>query len=99
MAKSLKSKFKKAPKNEETCCQPSPGMTDEEFASFCKTPEEIKRLPAGRITYADGTVVWKDGAGQFWSRDEYKARFGFDPVPVWNRMKRQKIAVLGGFKE
>lgn len=92
-------KFKKAPKKEESCCLPSPGMTDEEFASFCKTPEEIKRLPAGRIAYTDGTVVWKDGAGQSWTRQEYIKRFGFDPVPVWNRMKRQKIAVIGGFKE
>ena len=78
---------------------PSPGMTDEEFASFCKTPEYIKRIPAGRIEYPDGTVLYKDGAGQQWTRESWTSRFGYDPKPVWARMKRQKIAVIGGFKE
>ena len=91
--------FKKAPKKEEGCCMPSPGMTDEEFASFCKTPEAIKRIPSGLIKYPDGTTLYKDGAGQSWTRESWTARFGYDPKPVWARMKRQKIADLGGFKE
>jgi hypothetical protein len=87
--------FKKAPAKEEACCLPSAGMTDDEFASFCKTPEEIKRIPNGRIVYADGTVLYKDGAGQSWTRESWITRFGYDPKPVWNRMRRQKIVVAG----
>ena len=45
--------FKKAPKKEEACCLPGEGLTDEEFASFCKTPEELKRIPNGVLTYPE----------------------------------------------
>lgn len=88
-------KFKKAPKAEECECMPGEGLTDEEFASFCKTPEAIKRLPTGVIEYVDGTVIYKDGAGQDWSRKDYKKRFGFDPKPVWDRMKKLKVVRIG----
>jgi len=33
-----------------------------------------------------------------WTREAYKKQFGFDPKPVWERMRRQKIIVIGGFK-
>ncbi|MDD4162474.1 MAG: hypothetical protein PHW87_08335 [Methanothrix sp.] len=87
--------FKKSPKNEETCCMPGEGMSDAEFASFCKTPEAIKRIPNGRLEYPDGTIVYIDGAGQPWTREQWKKRFGYDPKKIWNRMKKQKIAILG----
>ena len=88
-------KFKKAPTKEEACCLPGEGLTDEEFASFCKTPEEIKRIPNGRLEYPDETVLYIDGAGQQWTEKQWEKRFGYNPVPVWNRMKKQKIAILG----
>ncbi len=93
-------KFKKAPKKEECDCLPGTGVSDEEFASFCKTPEWIKRLPGGCITDPTGLVLYVNGAGvssdnPALTRDEYKSRFGFDPKPVWDRMKKQKIIVVG----
>ena len=88
-------KFKKAPKKEEACCLPGEGLTDEEFASFCKTPEELKRIPNGKLRYPDGTIVYIDGAGQQWTKKQWEKRFGYNPVPVWDRMKKQKIAILG----
>jgi hypothetical protein len=51
------------------------------FASFCKTPEALKRLPAG------------------WSRKDNTKRFVFDPKPVWEMMRRQKIVTVGGHRE
>ena len=94
-------KFKKVPKDEENDCLPSQGITDEEFASFCKTPEALKRLPVGVITDPIGQELWIDGAGLSpdnpgWTREAYQKRFGFDPKPVWDRMKRQKIVKVGG---
>lgn len=87
--------FKKAPKKEESCCMPGEGMSDEEFASFCKTPEGIKRITNGRLQYPDGTVVYVDGAGQLWTAKQWEKRFGYNPKKVWNRMRKLKIAVLG----
>lgn len=87
--------FKKAPKKEESCCMPGDGLSDEEFASFCKTPEAIKRITNGRLEYPDGTIVYIDGAGQPWTAEQWIKRFGYDPVPVWDRMRKQKIAILG----
>lgn len=88
-------KFKKAPQNEESCCVPGEGLTDEEFASFCKTPEAIKRIPDGRLQYPDGTILYIDGAAQPWTEKQWEKRFGYNPKKVWNRMRKLKIAVLG----
>lgn len=87
--------FKKAPKKEESCCVPGEGLTDEEFASFCKTPEAIKRIPDGRLQYTDGTILYIDGAAQPWTEKQWEKRFGYNPKKVWNRMRKLKIAVLG----
>jgi hypothetical protein len=87
--------FKKAPKKEESCCVPGEGLTDEEFASFCKTPEAIKRIPDGRLQYPDGTTLYIDGAAQPWTEKQWEKRFGYNPKKVWNRMRKLKIAVLG----
>ena len=87
--------FKKAPKKEEACCLPGEGLTDEEFASFCKTPEAIKRIPDGRLQYPDGTTLYIDGAAQPWTEKQWEKRFGYNPKKVWNRMRKLKIAVLG----
>jgi hypothetical protein len=93
-------KFKKAPTKEEACCLPGEGLTDEEFASFCKTPEEIKKLPAGTIEYEDGTVLFVDGAGQQWTAEQWMKRFGYEPnndvKKVWDRMRSLNLVVLGG---
>lgn len=83
--------FEKAPDDEECECMPSPGMSDEEFAGFCKTPEYIRRLPLGVIEYRDGFTLYIDGAGYQWTRKGFKARFGYDPKPVYDRMRRQNI--------
>lgn len=88
--------FKKAPNREEACCLPGEGLTDEEFASFCKTPEEIKKLPDGLLEYIDGTKLYKDGANQLWTKKQWEKRFGYDPEPIWNRMKGLNIVILGG---
>lgn len=88
-------KFKKAPQNEESCCVPGEGLTDEEFASFCKTPEAIKRIPDGRLQYPDGTILYIDGAAQPWTEKQWEKRFGYNPKKVWNRMRKLKIAILG----
>jgi hypothetical protein len=87
--------FRKPPNGEESECRPGAGLSDEEFANFCATPEEHKRLPSGFIRYADGMVLWIDGAMQKWTQAGYKKRFGFDPAPVYARMKRQKIVKVG----
>lgn len=87
--------FKKGPKKEESCCVPGEGLTDEEFASFCKTPEALKRIPNGLLTYPDGLTLYIDGAGQPWTAEQWEKRFGYKPKKVWNRMKKQKIVILG----
>lgn len=94
--------FKKPPRRDECDCTDfSTGRTDEEFASVCKTPEFLKRGVTGCITTADGQELFIDGAGNTrdnppWTREDFKKRYGYDPKPVWERMRRQNIVVLGG---
>jgi hypothetical protein len=91
--------FKKAPKNEECeCTDFGDGLSDEDFASFCKTPEAIKRIVDGVIVEAGSDPMYVDGASQRWTRGDWKKRFGYDPKPVWDRMKRLGVARLGGRK-
>lgn len=90
-------KFKKPPKTEECeCADFGKGLTDEEFASFCKTPEAIKRIVLGRISEVGTETIYVDGANQHWSKAEWLARYGYDPEPVWDRMRRLKIVNIGG---
>jgi hypothetical protein len=89
-------KFKKVPKEECECTDFGRGLSDEEFASFCKTPEAIKRIVLGRIQEVGSESVYVDGANQHWSRKAWKARYGYDPEPVWERMGRLKIVKVGG---
>jgi hypothetical protein len=91
--------FKKAPKNEECeCTNFGEGLTDAEFASFCKTPEAIKRIINGEINEVGSEPMYVDGAGNRWTREAWKARFKYDPKPAWDRMKRLGVAMLGGHK-
>lgn len=78
----------------------SRGLTDREFSSFCKTPEYLKRGVTGCITTVDGQELYIDGAGNTrdnppWTREAFKKRYGYDPKPVWDRMKRLDVVVLG----
>ena len=86
--------FEKVPDNEETCCLPSEGMTDEEFAGFCKTPEKMKRLPLGIHEHIDGLTLYIDGAGQEWERLDWIERYGYDPGPIWDMMKRKRHLII-----
>ncbi len=91
--------FKKVPKNEECeVCGFGEGLSDEDFASFCKTPEAIKRIVTGRIEEVGSAPVYVDGAGQHWTAKQWKKRFGYDPEPAWDRMKKTNIVVVGGHK-
>lgn len=95
-------KFKKVPKSEGDVL-PGKGLTDEEFASFCKTPEYLKRGVTGCITTPDGQELYVDGAGNTrdnppWTRADFKERYGYDPKPVWERIRKHKIVFLGGSK-
>jgi hypothetical protein len=47
------------------------------------------------LTYPDGLTLYIDGANQKWTREQWKKRFGYDPKKIWNRMRKQKIAILG----
>lgn len=88
--------FKKSPKDEECeCTDFGKGLTDEEFASFCKTPEAIKRIVDGCIEEVGSEPRYVDGAGQQWSQEQWIARFGYDPKPAWNRMKKLNIVRIG----
>lgn len=88
-------KFKKAPKHEESGAMPGEGLTDEEFAAFCDTPEAIQRIPNGVLTSPDGLTLYIDGAGLPWTAKQWEKRFGYKPKKVWDRMRKQKIAILG----
>jgi hypothetical protein len=39
--------------------------------------------------------MYADGAAQYWTREQFKKRFGYDPKPAWDRMKRLKIVTVG----
>jgi hypothetical protein len=86
--------FEKTPDDEETCCLPTEDMSDEEFAGFCKTPEKIKRLPQGKHEYIDGLTLYIDGANQEWDREGWIARYGYDPGPIWDLMKRKRPIII-----
>jgi hypothetical protein len=89
--------FKKSPKNEECECTGfGEGLSDEDFASFCKTPEAIKRIVTGMKSEVGSEPMYADGAAQYWTREQFKKRFGYDPKPAWDRMKRQGIIKVGG---
>lgn len=91
-------KFKKAPVEECECVEFGAGLTDSEFASFCKTPEAIKRIVTGEISEVGSETKFVDGSGGKWTRAEWKARFKYDPKPAWDRMKRLNIVTVGGHK-
>jgi len=63
------------------------GMTDEEFADFCELKTEDGAIPAGKIEYVTGKVMFRSGAGYLLSIPDYIKKYGFDPVPVWERIK------------
>jgi hypothetical protein len=89
--------FKKAPKDEECeCTNFGEGLTDEDFASFCKTPEAIKRIVTGCISEVGSEPMYVDGAAQRWTAKQWIARFGYDPAPAWERMRKLKIVKIGG---
>jgi hypothetical protein len=63
------------------------GMTDEEFASFCEIKTEEGAIPAGRTDYVTGKVLFRSGAGYLLTPEQYAKKYGFDPEPVWERLK------------
>jgi hypothetical protein len=84
--------FKKVPTNEECeCTNFGEGLSDEDFASFCKTPEAITRIVMGCITEVGSEPMYVDGAGQRWSKNDWKKRFGYDPKPAWDRISRLRL--------
>ncbi len=93
-------KFNKVPKDDEcdVCTGFGEGLSDDEFSSFCKTPEAIKRIVTGEIHEVGSDPVYVDGAGNKWTRGDWKIRFKYDPKPAWDRMKRLKIVKVGGRK-
>ena len=88
--------FKKPPKEECECSDFGNGLNDEDFASFCKTPEALKRIVTGRIQEVGQEAMYVDGAGFRRNRKDWIARYGYDPEPAWERMRRQNIILLGG---
>ena len=93
-------KFKKVPKTEENDYLPGAGISDKDFARFCATPEYLKagvtgciKRPGMEELYIDGAGLSSDNPGR--TRAEFKDRFGYDPKPVWDRIHRLKIVVLG----
>lgn len=89
--------FKKVPTNEECeCTNFGAGLSDTDFASFCKTPEAIKRIVTGCITEVGSEPMYVDGAAQRWTAKQWKDRFGYDPAPAWERMRKLKIVNIGG---
>lgn len=63
------------------------GLSDEDFAAFCDLKSEEGRLPAGRIEYVSGKVIFIDGNGRPLTVEEYTQMHGFDPAPVWLRIQ------------
>lgn len=74
------------------------GMTDQEFADFCELKTEEGAIPAGRIDYVSGKVMFRAGAGYLLSIPEYIKKYGFDPAPVWDRIKAYQ-KMTGRFSE
>ena len=68
------------------CCNPN-GMTDAEFANFCELKTEEGAIPAGKIEYVSGKIMFRSGAGLLLTVKDYKKKYGFDPEPVWARIK------------
>lgn len=61
---------------------------DGDFLKFCEMPLVMRRLPAGKIVYADGMTIFIDGAGTHMSQAEFEKKYGYDPGPVLDRMHR-----------
>ncbi len=71
---------------------PTGYVSDEEFNKFCELATEEGRMPAGRIKYVTGVVLWIDGNGRQLTSDEFKAKNGFDPAPVWDDIQKWRAA-------
>lgn len=86
--------------DDDKSCWTGEGISDEEFDGFCKTPENIAKIPAGRLKSVTGGVIYVDGAGVQLTREQFKALHGVDPEPVWARIKeRQKRLGKKGGRE
>lgn len=84
--------FKKPRKGKRLYASDFP-ESDGDFLRFCEMPLVMRRLPAGRIEYADGTVVYVDGAGTHMSRTDFEQKYGYDPEPVLNRMHKLGVKI------
>lgn len=72
----------------DTCNGVEPStLNDEEFAEFCELKTKEGAIPAGKISYVTGETLFIDGGGKALDSEAYIAAHGFDPAPIWDRIK------------
>ena len=65
-------------------------VTEEEWLECLELPEYLQRIPAGRIDLVSGEIIFIDGNGQQFSKEQYQAKWNCDPEVVWAAVKARR---------
>jgi len=77
--------------DEKPCCGDESieaPQTEEDWLKCIPLPEYLVRIPAGHIIAITGEEFWIDGNGAQLTPDQWKAKYGSDPLPAWNAKKK-----------
>jgi len=58
-----------------------------DFGNFCSVPENVRRIPAGRIREVGNPVIWISGNMERFTTEAWKKEFGTDPEELWNEVQ------------
>lgn len=64
--------------------------TEEEWLECLELPEYVQRIPAGRIDLVTGEIIFIDGNGHHFSKEQYQSKWNCDPEIVWAAVKARR---------
>jgi hypothetical protein len=68
----------------------------ENLMDLCQLCNDPSALPTGvRLMPDQASLIFTDGKMVEYKREDYKRVYGFDPLPVWEAIVRQKEAEMG----
>jgi hypothetical protein len=59
----------------------------DDMGKFCSVPENVRRIPAGRIREVGNPVMWISGNMERFTTEMWKKEFGTDPEELWNEVQ------------
>lgn len=63
---------------------------EDEWLSCLDIPEQIKKVPVGKIHYTGQEPIYVDGNAHQFTRQEYINTHAVDPEEVWQEIKQRR---------